>query len=259
MGERTGIEWTHHTWNPWQGCAKVSPGCKFCYMFSDKTRYGQDPRVVVRSSDQTFNQPIASFGPTSTKGTPGDWKWSSGSMVFTCSWSDWFHKGADAWRDDAWAIVRSRPDLFFQILTKRPENVASRLPADWGEGYPNVWLGTSVENQEYADKRIPILAEIPAAVRFLSAEPLLGPIRLPDTPSFDWVIVGGESGPNARPMGPEWARVIRDYCDNHDIPFFFKQWGAFSESGDRVGKKKAGCHLDGLEQKEFPAVLQAGL
>ena len=239
MGDTTGIEWTEHTWNPWHGCTKVSPGCKFCYMYAEKNRYKQDPRVTVRSSKGTFGQPLRRHGPKATKGVPGTWRWPDGDMVFTCSWSDWFIESADAWRDDAWAVVKSRPGLDFQILTKRPENILARLPADWGTGYPNVWLGVSAEDQEHADLRVPVLRDIPAAVRFASLEPLLGPIVLPERSGLDWVIVGGESGKYSRPMKPEWARDIRDQCDAEGIRFFFKQWGAFDEGGARVGKKKA--------------------
>lgn len=178
-------------------------------------------------------------------------------MVFTCSWSDWFHKDADPHRDEMWAIVRQRPDLYFQVLTKRPQNVLERLPDDWGAGYPNVWLGVSAEGQKRANERVPLLEQIPAAVRFLSMEPLLGRVVLPDTQMIDWIIVGGESGPKARPMDPEWARLIRDYCDERNIPFFFKQWGAYNAEGARVGKHAAGCDLDGLERKEFPRVRAA--
>ena len=257
MGDTTGIEWTEHTWNPVQGCTKVSPGCKFCYMYQEKARYGQDPATLVRSSPQTFNKPIATHGANSTKGEPGSYKWKPGGMVFTCSWSDWFHKDADPHRDDMWAIVRQRPDLYFQILTKRPQNVLERLPEDWGAGYPNVWLGVSVEDQKRADERIPLLRKIPAAVRFLSMEPLIERVVLPSDLEMDWIIVGGESGPGARPMNPDWARIVRDFCDDKDIPFFFKQWGAFAPTGDRVGKKSSGCELDGLERKEFPRLRAA--
>jgi protein gp37 len=224
-------------------------------MFTDHYRYGLDPTVVTRTNPQTFNSPLRRFGPTSTKGVPGEWKWADGQMVFTCSWSDWFHEGADEWRDEAWAIVKARPGIHFQILTKRPENIADRLPADWGEGYPNVWLGTSVESQKYADIRIPLLEAVPAKLRFLSMEPLLEKVVLPPGANLDWIIVGGESGPNARPMDPSWARVLRDYCDSEHIPFFFKQWGKYRD-GKPLGKKVAGCELDGLERKAFPAVVQ---
>ncbi len=134
MGEITGIGWTDATWNPWYGCSKVSPGCAHCYMFRDMKRYGSDPEVVTRSKTK-FDEPR---------------KWKTPRRVFTCSWSDWFHEGADAWRAEAWAIVRDTPHLTYQILTKRPERIADHLPPDWGEGYPNVWLGTSVENQRFA-------------------------------------------------------------------------------------------------------------
>jgi protein gp37 len=163
MGEKSAIEWTQNTWNPWQGCRKVSPGCKFCYMYRDKIRYGQDPTIVVRSSPATFNAPL---------------KWKEPALVFTCSWSDWFVEEADSWRDEAWDIIRRTPHLTYQVLTKRPERIANHLPADWGDGYPNVWLGTSVESQKYGMERIPLLQKIPAAVRFLSCEPLLGPVNL---------------------------------------------------------------------------------
>ena len=258
MGETTAIEWTatYHadgtktpgrTWNPWQGCKKVSPGCKFCYMYRDKTRYGQDPMTVVRSSPATFNAPL---------------KWREPAKVFTCSWSDWFIDEADGWRDEAWDIVRRTPRLTYQILTKRPERILDHLPADWGNGWPNVWLGTSAENQQYADERIPHLLRVPAVVRFLSAEPLLGPVNLTkvgperwdvlhgwkpanenypegaNTSRVDWVIVGGESGPGARPMHPDWARNLRDQCQAAGVPFFFKQNGEWVPAEHPVMKRE---------------------
>jgi protein gp37 len=180
-------------------------------------------------------------------------------MVFTCSWSDWFIEAADAWRDDAWDVIRTRPALNFQILTKRPENIIDRLPADWGEGWPNVWLGVSAEDQKHADLRIPVLRDVPAAVRFASLEPLLGPVVIPDRSDLDWVIVGGESGPGSRPMKLDWAREIRDQCDAEDIAFFFKQWGAHDEVGSKVGKRKSGCELEGIERKDFPVPRTAGV
>ena len=227
MGQTTGIEWTDATWNPWRGCTKVSPGCKNCYMFREQRRYGRDPSVVVRASPATFNAPL---------------RWKDPRRVFTCSWSDFFHEDADEWRDEAWRTIEATPHLTYQILTKRPERIRDWLPLDWEaghpNGYPNVWLGTSVENQHLADRRIPILAEINCRVKFLSCEPLLGPIdlwsvpesRIPrTTPPRWWVIAGGESGPNARGMELDWVRLLRDRCQGDDdhlrIPFFFKQWG----------------------------------
>src|SRR5215472_9745754 len=128
MGGATGIEWTDATWNPWMGCRKVSPACAHCYMFSDQRRYGHDPGVIRRSKT-TFDAPLR--WPTEEK------------LVFTCSWSDWFIEDADEWRPEAWEVIRQTPHLTYQILTKRPELIADRLPADWGRGWPNVWLGVS--------------------------------------------------------------------------------------------------------------------
>jgi protein gp37 len=250
MGESTNISWTGATWNPWQGCTKVSPGCAHCYMYRDKLKYGQDPTTVVRSKPPTFNKPLT---------------WKDGRMVFTCSWSDWFHEDADGWRDEAWDIIRRTPQHTYQILTKRPERILDHLPADWGNGYPNVWLGTSVENQHFADIRIPQLLRVPAAVRFLSCEPLLGPIDLhhqdcrergdspfcvgcfgPDSRygGIHWIIVGGESGPGFRPMDAQWAREIRDQCEGLGVAFFFKQSAGL--------RSETGTLLDGREYHAFP-------
>ena len=252
VGNKTGIAWTDHTWNPWQGCHKVSPGCENCYMFRDKRRYGQDPENVHRSSVAIFNAPL---------------KWSKnadaallphGERVFTCSWSDFFVKEADGkWRDDAWQIIRQTPNLIYQILTKRPQRIEKCLPADsdpdsdWGkQGYQNVWLGVTCENQTDADRRIPLLIQIPAAKRFLSCEPLLGPgpldlTRYLSTGLIHQVIVGGESGPNFRDMNPEWALSLRDQCQAAGVAFFFKQWSGLKPT-------TSGHLLDGVEYKEFP-------
>jgi len=241
MGNRTAIAWTEKTWNPWQGCTRVSPGCAHCYMYNAKERYGQDPETVVRSRPATFNAPL---------------KWREPARVFMCSWSDFFHVNADDWRPEAWAIIRSTPHLTYQILTKRPEEIARGLPLDWGRGYPNVWLGVSVENQRWVE-RARALAQVPARVRFVSAEPLLGPVDLmsvrqwprrsrPLLELIDWLIVGGESGPDYRPMELAWAQQLQDQCRAAGVAFFFKQ-----RSGSRPGL------LDGvpddLRVQEFPA------
>lgn len=166
MSSKTSIEWTDATVNFWTGCDQVSPGCANCYMFTAQRRFGRDPAVVLRTSDATFYAPLRQR------------KWlelAPGSLVFTCSWSDFFHEAADEHRADAWEVIRARPDLNWQILTKRPENIAGRLPADWGEGWANVWLGVSIENRRFVS-RADVLRTIPAVVRFISAEPLLGPL-----------------------------------------------------------------------------------
>lgn len=235
MGKVTGISWTDHTWNCWQGCLKVSPGCKFCYMYRDKERYGQNPFDVVRSSPATFNAPL---------------KWKSG-RVFTCSWSDFFIEQADAWRDDAWDVIRRTPHLTYQILTKRPERIAGHLPKDWGQGWPHVWLGVSVETPEYWS-RAGILRTIPAAIRFLSLEPLLEDLGFVYLDGIHWVIVGGESGPEARPMNIRWAERIMDRCREARVPFFLKQFGAKPNSdGLPIKVTKAGA-----DPKEWPAYLR---
>lgn len=265
VGENSKIEWTDATWNPWQGCTKISPACEHCYMFTDLKRYGRDGSIVVRSKPPTFNLPLK-------KKRGGEFAIAPGSKVFTCSWSDWFHKAADPWRPEAWEIIRQRPDVIFQIVTKRVDRIVDHLPADWGEGWPNVWIIATVENQEWADKRIRALIKTPAAVRGLSIEPLLGPVNLECAlwngecaksscakGKVDWVIVGGESGPHARPMHREWVRVIRNQCVSSGTAFFFKQWGEWlpPENGafwpeHRIGKKAAGRILDGREWNEFP-------
>lgn len=243
MGETTGISWTDATANFWMGCTRVSEACKFCYADRDMTRYGKDFNTVTRAK-----------GIWTDILNPNKFK--PGSKVFTCSWSDFFHAGADQWRPEAWECIRQRPDLTFQILTKRPERIAANLPPDWGKGWPNVWMGTTVENQRAANKRIPILLLVPAVLRFVSCEPLLGPVDLtevelpeqynlgPSTPAhinaltscdddhyhndhaaIGWVIAGGESGPNARPSHPVWFRALREQCRENGVPFHFKQWG----------------------------------
>jgi len=225
MAENSKIQWTENTWNPWQGCRKVSPGCKYCYMYRDREKFGQDPTIVKRSNPATFNKPLTRKKP---------------AMVFTCSWSDWFIQEADEWRPEAWDIIRRTPHLTYQILTKRPERIADNLPPDWGAGYPNVWLSVSAEDQDTFNLRVPILTEILAAVQFLSLEPLLSKINfdhffangyLPDPLNkINWVIVGGESGNNFgkwvyRPCKIDWIESIVYDCKDLKIPVFVKQLG----------------------------------
>jgi protein gp37 len=248
MGERSVIEWTDSTWNPWRGCDKVSPGCAHCYMFRDQRRYGRDPEIVARCGDGTFYAPIrkASWARERDAAIADHGR----HFVFTCSWSDWFHPAADDWRREAWEIIRRTPQSTYQILTKRPELIADRLPEDWGDGYPNVWLGVTIENRRFVD-RADLLREIPAAVRFISAEPLLGPLFEYggdgqgeywcdglSLDGIDWIITGGESGPRHRRFDPTWAT---------GVAFLHKQNG-----GPRPDSN--GRLLDGRTYTEFPAV-----
>lgn len=247
MGLKTGIEWTDHTWNPWQGCTMVSPTCTNCYMFSGMKRFGRDPETVVRSAPRTFQFPLQKI-------RHGRFAIDSGQRVFVCSWSDFFHQAADDWRNDAWDIIRTRDDVTFQLVTKRPERIAECLPANWPEAFRNVWMLITAENQKYLDERFPYLDRLDV-IRGLSLEPLLGPIDLRKNlveHRVDWVIVGGESGANARPTNPDWVRELRDQCDSRNIPFFFKQWGEFNEFGERVGRKNSGRTLDGQTWNDFP-------
>lgn len=301
MAENSKIEWTDHTVNFWWGCLKVSPGCAHCYAERDSNRYGRNV-----------------FGPAATTErwrTKGPWtdilKWDKKAKaegvrrrVFAQSMSDFFeeHPQLVPWRAEAVSILESLEWLDVQLLTKRPENISRMVPG-WMERWPqHVWIGTSVENQAMADKRIPELLKVPAAVRFLSCEPLLGTIDLGraigcgyycdevvghvDHPFWTrgiaspihWIIVGGESGPNARPMHPQWARSLRDQCREAGVAFFFKQHGEYIArsqmtpeqlsdmpnttyvnakpiEGDqiyRVGKKAAGRLLDWREWNELP-------
>jgi protein gp37 len=239
----THIQWTDSTWNPWHGCKKVSPGCKFCYMYRDKERYGQSPSTVLRSKTN-FRQPL---------------KWKEPSLVFTCSWSDFFIEEADDWRPEAWEIIKNTPHLQYQILTKRPDRIAKCLPYDWGDGYENVWLGVSGEDEDYTYNRLVELLKIPAKVRFLSAEPLIGDaVSSRTTPlieSLDWVIIGGESGNETgnyryRPMDQQWAANLIQVCSIGKVACFHKRLGT-------ALSKTLGCRdRHGGELSEWPKSLQ---
>jgi len=253
MGKTTTIAWTDATWNPWIGCRKVSEGCRNCYAFRGRQRFGQDPLDIHQTAPRTVHAPESWRGPR---------------KIFTCSYSDFFIKEADPWRDEAWEIIRRTPWHTYQILTKRSGNIQERLPKDWGNGWQNVWLGVTLENEDVAG-RIPQLLEVPAIVRFLSIEPLLSPIRWEfETPpsigqppttislsALNWIIVGGESGPDARPMNLDWARALRDSARSYEVPFFFKQTG-----GDRFIDGAWGSKLlDGECIQQFPGHYTGGI
>lgn len=233
MSDRTIIAWTEHTWNPWRGCTKISPGCAHCYMFTAQERYGRDPSVVVRTSK--WREPYRWEKEAAAANRR--------ALVFTCSWSDWFHADADGWRPEAWGVIRDCPHLHFQILTKRHERIVAHLPPDWGEGYPNVWLGVSIENDRFVH-RADTLRAIPAAVRFISAEPLVGPVPSLDLTGIDWLIVGGESGPGFRGMHLDWVRALQARAGKSGTAFFFKQSAA--------PRTEMGIRLDGRIVREYP-------
>lgn len=222
------IEWTDDTWNPWHGCQKVSPGCKNCYMYRDKKRYGQNGSDIKRSSNSIFRLPFRLKGP----------------LVFTCSWSDFFIESADQWREEAWEIIRKTPNLTYQILTKRPERITRYLPDGWP--FKNVWLGVSVESNDFRE-RMDILRDIEASVRFVSAEPLLGPLDL-DLTGFHWVITGGESGHGFRESKEWWFVDIMQRAKLYDCAFFHKQNGGTKKIDGVWG----GRELRGKTYHEFP-------
>ena len=313
MSAKTTIEWTDYSWNPVSGCDKVSPGCDHCYAETIATRF-----AGTKSYPDGFKvtlKPERLTDPLRKR----SWR---GKHVFVNSMSDLFHKDVpDDYIAQVFAVMALAPEITFQILTKRHGRMQSLLDSDahWHRvgaamtdllgiraqvdhvrALPNVWLGVSVEDQQRADLRIPALLATPAAVRFLSCEPLLGPVDLgplkyphmPDCLSsdeppwctcgrdpagyLDWVIVGGESGPGARPMHPDWARTLRDQCVEAGVPFHFKQWGEWvpedqspedavipatyrfdEQTGTiRLGKKAAGRELDGRTWDEWPSAVE---
>ena len=269
MGENTKIEWATHTFNPWWGCTKVSEACKHCYAEAWAKRVGQNvwgPKPERRTmSDAHWKQPL---------------RWNAKAeglterpRVFCASMADVFEDRDEllSHRSRLFDLIEQTPNLDWLLLTKRPQNVA-RL-ARWGEEWPeNVWLGTTVELQSRAEELLPHLEAIPAKVRFISAEPLLGPLSIEQwlESTINWVITGGESGPKARPASPEWFRSLHLQCMKNSVAFHFKQWGDWAP-GDginlparkvqsapdgtvmvRVGKKAAGRVLDGAEWDELP-------
>lgn len=217
MGANSKIEWTDHTFNPWVGCTKVSPACDHCYAEGWAERTGQSRLwggERRRTTAANWRQPIKWNRDASAS--------SERRKVFCASLADVFDNQVPAeWRADLWSLVAATPRLNWLLLTKRPQNIAKMLPPDWHNGWPNVWLGTTVENKAEC-RRINHLRHIPAAVRFLSCEPLLEEIE-PDMTGISWVICGGESGPGARLMNPAWARSLRDQCAAAGVPFFMKQ------------------------------------
>ena len=247
MAEQTGIEWCDHTFNPWTGCTKVSPGCRNCYAETLRARFGHGGEwgpngVRTRTSESYWRQPLKWDRAAADAGVR--------RRVFCASLADVFESRPqlDEWRSDLYVLIDATPNLNWLLLTKRPGNIEPAFCR-----LPNVWVGTSVESEQQIH-RVDTLVSHDAPVRFLSCEPLLGPIDfgMGGLNGIGWVIVGGESGPNARPMHPEWVRSIRDQCVAAGVPFLFKQWGEYDENGVKVGKKKAGRIVDGRVWDEYP-------
>ena len=310
MGTNSGIDYVDASWGPWRGCTPVSEGCRNCYARRDMRRFGLDFETVTRASDKTFYAPM---------------KWTEPKRIFVCPWGDFFHEAADVVRRDALEVIEACPQHTFVIPTKRTERMVECLYGETGRHYlgggdyiPNMWILASVEDQATADVRIPELLKLGKhgawPVLGVSYEPALGPVdfnhlhyeRLCEIDALngthgvirphqgqqrklDWLVMGGESGPNARPMHPDWVRQTRDACVAAGVPFFYKQWGEYGTDpykivynnhviwivpdgryemaggGDlwdenkaavmgRVGKKAAGHIIDGREWRQFPEV-----
>jgi len=242
MAQQSSIEWTEATWNPVTGCTKVSPGCAHCYAETFAERFRGVPGHPYEHGFDLQLRPERIEQPLS---------WRQPRMIFVNSMSDLFHEDvAEDYIRDVFKVMRKAHWHTFQILTKRSQRLAELAPKlRWPK---NVWMGVSVENQRWTS-RIDDLRKVRAQVRFLSCEPLLGPLEL-DLGGIHWVIVGGESGPKARRMNPDWVRDIRQQCQQAGAAFFFKQWGAHNEAGERVGKGKAGRLLDGRVWGAMPVL-----
>jgi protein gp37 len=221
----TPISWCHHSCNFWSGCNHVSRECDGCYIFPIIKRQGHDPKKVRPGSIATISQAFKWNLEAKAAG--------KNFLVFTCSMGDFFHPQGDKWRDNAWDVIRLTPHIYWMILTKRPERILANLPKDWGDGYPNVWLGTTVGCRE-SYKRADILRKIPARIRFISAEPLLESIADIDLTGIHWLAAGGMSGPRhvQDAMQLEWAAELYDRCKAEGVAYLFKQVSAFrSEQG----------------------------
>ncbi len=214
-------------WNPWHGCHKISAGCRNCYVYRIDARHQKDSSIVGKTRD--FDLPLR-------RGRAGEYKLPGDETVYTCFSSDFFLEDADCWREEAWRMIRARPDLRFFIVTKRIHRFHERLPDDWGAGYENVSICCTVENQDRADFRLPIFESEPIRHKSIICEPLLGDVDLaPYLPGgIEEVTVGGESGPNARLCRFEWVLHVRDQCREAGVPFAFMQTGAnFEKDGKR--------------------------
>lgn len=206
-------------WNPWHGCHKISEGCAHCYVYRRDEEFGKDSSIVRKT--QQFDRPLR-------KKRDGQFVIAPNAHVYTCMTSDFFVEEADAWREEAWAMIRKRPDVQFTIFTKRIDRFSIGLPADWGAGYPNVTIGCTCENQRRAEQRLPLFLVLPVRRRLVLCEPMLEPIDL--TPwlgsGIAMVVAGGESGPEARPLDWAWILALRQQCVDSKVAFRFKQTGS---------------------------------
>lgn len=247
--KNTHIQWCNHTWNTHIFCYKISEGCKFCYMFRDLEKLNIDINRVTKTKLETFDFPLKVNEP---------------SIIFANSWSDFFIQEADEWRNEAWEIIKKTKEKhIYLLLTKRPERILECLPPDWGIGYPNVWIGVSVENQKRTE-RINMLKDIPAAIRFVSFEPLLEDIQLTEEQKglIDWAIIGGESGNEFgkhlyRPCEIEWIESLIHQFDGSTTAIFVKQLGThlankFFFIDDKGGNMNEWLTFPTIQRREHP-------
>lgn len=238
-------------WNPWHGCRKVSPGCRNCYVYRRDAEFGKDSSIVTKTS--TFDLPLKRDRRKAYKLQPED------GPVYTCMTSDFFIREADEWRPEIWKMIRAREDLHFVIITKRIERLMECIPPDWGRGYENVTVCCTCENQEMADRRLPVFLEMPVRHKETIHEPMLGEIHIEKylaSDQIEHVTCGGESGDGARLLDYSWVLSVREQCIAAGVSFYFKQTGAvFRKDGKtyRIARKnqlsqarKAGIDYGGI-------------
>ena len=255
MGENSKIAWCHHTWNPWWGCVRVSPGCDRCYAdaLAKRTGHGDiwDTDKRRYFGDKHWNEPLKWNRKAEQEGIR--------YRVFCASMADVFDNVVeDKWRIRLFELTKATPHLDWLLLTKRIGNVPKMLPADWGDGYPNVWMGATVVNQEEADRDVPKLFDVAARLRWLSVEPQLGPIVMGDDFAMvDWVVYGGESGSleKVRPFNIEWARDGIRQCQDAGIACYVKQMGArtFMDPKDGAPLLRTFSHADAADPEKWPS------
>ncbi len=214
------IESKSEMWNLWHGCHKLSAGCAHCYVYRGDSKRGIDSSIVTKT--KAFDLPVR-------KKRNGEYKIPPGSLLYTCFTSDFFLEDADEWRAEAWEMIRARNDLYFMMTTKRIDRLQASLPHDWGDGYEHVTICCTIENQDRADYRLPIYKAAPVKHKIIISEPLLGRIDLTPYNIGSWieqVVVGGESGNDARPCNFDWVMELRNTCVEQNVSFRFKQTGA---------------------------------
>lgn len=248
-------------WNPWHGCHKCSEGCQNCYAYFLDKRYGRDTNEVVRNKSD-FNLPVK-------RDREGNWKLPSGSFVRVCMASDFFVEEADTWRDEAWEVIRRRPDVTFSLLTKRAERIRDCLPPDWGEGWENVSFSVSCENQKRLEQRMPYLLDLPAKHRWVSLKPFIGEVDIAPylaTGKIETVQAGGENYLGSRPLHYEWVKRVHDACEEYNVQLIFGQTGnVFIKDGKEykirnrtdqmIQALKSGLHYPPVDiEKEVEAI-----